>query len=128
MKVRKVTEKYFIFSRSKGGFVEVDGEPITINGLEFDFFIHKGLPGADDWVVSEGITGSMFGSGMDRNEAIECGKEMVSGRSREGIKRAIEQGVERRGLSPRYEIFTETEFEELQQIATKGEKKGYEEW
>ncbi|MDO8673081.1 MAG: hypothetical protein Q7O66_16860 [Dehalococcoidia bacterium] len=100
--------KFYRHSRLQKGFVEVDGEPLQIDGFgEMDVFIWHGPFG---WAIYCGITGTLlFPSGEGRystqREAITRATAFMHdlyGANRELLLKDRQDRISELGLSPRY--------------------------
>ncbi len=93
---------YFVHDGKE--FVAVDGKEVEIEGFEdIDAFVHPGRSGQMAYIVTEGKSGAKLGDGSNELRAIEDARNTVRRLGIEKTKEAINKGIDRAGLSPRYE-------------------------
>lgn len=101
----KRPDEFYAWRRSPegtSGYEKVTGKPVTIPGAEgYDLFSYKD---GKTWHIVEGKSGlALKPGGYDTlRDAIAGTKELFDTLSRERIDKAINDGVGRQGLSPRY--------------------------
>ena len=106
----KTTYQIAVKQGCKIQFKDVEGEPITINGLDtLDLFIHKTTTTdkstQDKWRVSEGKTGLNIVSGKTKKQTIINASKRLSGKTTSEMIKLIDSAIEFIGMpTPRHRV------------------------
>lgn len=112
-----ITDKYYVY-RPEGGFEEVEGRPVKIEGYPGEAFIHRPMEMGNDgiqkagWVVSDARNGRQIGAGKTQKLAIIDSEMKVNYIGTEKTRAVLEDWDAKGCVTPRYKSTTTIELRE----------------